>query len=189
MNEQVTAALSSAWLRTLGPDIRYAARTLRQSWGFTASVAGSLAVGMAVTIAAFAFLLALFVGPFPGVVDQQHLVRISMVRRCGPDCAQRLSTPADLSALREGVPALQGVSAYTAGQVAVGIPDARTMRAALVSEDYFRVLGVTPVLGRTFGPGDGPGQAPVAIIAHRARTMPTAPAAMMSEGSTMCSFI
>ena len=48
-------------------DLRHAWRTLRHSRGYTAWVVGSLAIGMAVTIAALALLNALMILPFPEV--------------------------------------------------------------------------------------------------------------------------
>src|SRR5688572_27171375 len=71
----VRAGASGAWVDAFSQDLRYACRTLRQSRGFAAWIVGSLALGMAVTIAAFAFLIALLLGPFPHVTQQERLVR------------------------------------------------------------------------------------------------------------------
>ena len=40
------------------------------------------------------------------------------------------------------------------------------MRMVYTTEDFFDVLGAAPYAGRTFGPDDGPGSTPVAILSH-----------------------
>jgi predicted permease len=150
-------------------DIRYAIRALRHSRRFTFWVVGSLALGMAVTIAALALLNASMILPFPHITDQHRLARISISRNCGrPDCWTRMSTPADLDALRGGLPSIDAVAAYTAGEVAAALPAARSMRALVTSANYFEVLGVRPAAGRFFDARDDTGDGAVAVIAHAA---------------------
>ena len=150
-------------------DLRYSLRALWCSRRFTGWVVGSLAIGMAVTIAALALLNASLILPFPQVTDQHRLVRISVSRNCGrPDCWSRMSLPADFAALSEGLTGLQGLAAYAAGDVAAAIPEARSMRALVTSPNYFAVLGVRPVAGRVFDTQDDHTDAAVAVIAHSA---------------------
>jgi putative ABC transport system permease protein len=149
-------------------DLRCACRALRHSQRFTLWVVGSLAIGMAVTIAAFAFLIALLIGPFPGVTEQNRLVRVSVIENCGgPDCWRRLSSPADLVNLREGLTGLQGLAGYTFGQMTVALPEARSVRGALTTANYFAVLGARPALGRMIDGTDEDSRTAVAVIAHR----------------------
>ena len=54
------------------------------------------------------------------------------------------------------------------GDVAVALPDARSMRSLIASANYFEVLGVRPALGRVFERGDDGRDAAVAVIAHSA---------------------
>jgi predicted permease len=147
-------------------DLRDGWRGLRHSPGYSAWVIGSLAIGMAVTIAALALLNASMVLPFPQVTDQPQLVRLSVSRNCGrPDCWSRMSAPADYQTLAESLSGLQGLAAYTAGEVAVALPDARSMRAVVASPNYFDVLGVKPVAGRVFGTAEDDNAA-VAVLAY-----------------------
>ena len=130
VKERVRTGGAGAWLDTLRQDLRYACRALQHSRGFTAWVVGSLAIGMAVTIAALAVLNAMLMGPFPEVADQHRLVRVSVSRNCGrPDCWIPMSSPADYAGLREGLTGLQGLAAYTArgdrGRSAGSAVDAR----------------------------------------------------------------
>ena len=66
VKERVRSGVTGAWLDTLWQDLRMPGRALRHSRGFTAWIVGSLAIGMAVTIAALALLIASLVGPLPG---------------------------------------------------------------------------------------------------------------------------
>jgi predicted permease len=156
-------------LESLARDLRYACRALLNSRGFTAGIVGSLALGMAVTIAALALLNAMLVLPFPGVSDQARLVRVSVSRTCGrPDCWIRMSSSSDFDALRAGLTGLQALAAHTQGDVAAALPEARSMRGAFTSANYFDVLGVRPAAGRVFTDADGQAAGEVAVLSHSA---------------------
>ena len=158
-------------LDALFQDLRYARRALRHSRGFASWVVGSLAIGMAVAIAALAFLNATMFRPFPSVSKQERLVRVAVSRNCGrPDCWVRMSTPADYLTLRENLTGLQGLAAHAQGQLAVALPEARSMRGSLTSANYFDVLGVRAVLGRTFDAADEDAHSAVAVLAHSSWT-------------------
>jgi putative ABC transport system permease protein len=156
-------------LSGLFADIRDAFRSLRRSGAFAAWVVGSLAIGMAVAIAALALLNAALLLPFQGVTDQDRLVRVSVSENCGrPDCWRRMFSPDDYRALQEGLHSVQGLAAYSFGDVSAGVPDARLLRAIAASPNYFDVLGVRPALGRMFGAGDAATSAAVAVVGHAA---------------------
>jgi predicted permease len=122
---------------------------------------------MAVAIGALALLNALLVLPFPEVTEQKRLVRVSVSRNCGrPGCWIRMSSPADYDVLRKGLTGVQGLAAYTLGEVAVGLPEARSIRGALTSANYFDVLGMRPALGRVFDATDADTHAAIAVISY-----------------------
>jgi predicted permease len=155
----------------LADDIGYAVRALRHSRAFTAWTVGSLAIGITVTIAALAFLNAAMFLPFPEVSDQKRLVRVRVKRDCGrPDCWIPMTSVADYASLREGLHGLQGLAAFTQGEIAVALPEARSMRGAFTSANYFDVLGVGPVIGRVFNEADAERHTFVVVIAHRVWT-------------------
>jgi putative ABC transport system permease protein len=159
------------WIETLWQDLRYGWRALRSSRTYAFWVIGSLAIGMAVTIAALALLNAAMVLPFAEVTEQSRLVRIAVNQNCGrPDCWQRISSDADYRVLQEGVRSVRSIAAYSAGEVAVAIPDARSMRALAASPNYFEVLGVRPTLGRAFDAADARTAAAVVVVSHAAWT-------------------
>lgn len=157
-------------MRGVWQDVRHACRTLGHAPRFTAWVVGSLAIGMAVTIAALALLNASLILPFPHVADQKRLVRVSVSRNCGrPDCWTRMTSTPDYLALGEGLTGLRGLAAYTQGEVPA-LPAARSLRSIFASANYFDVLGAQPAAGRTFGTADADAHAAVAVISHAAWT-------------------
>lgn len=152
----------------LTDDARYAVRSLVKSPTFALCVIGSLGLGVAAMIAAFTFVNALMFRPFPGVTEQDRLVRITLTRSCGtPGCRIYTSTIDDYRAFREGMSTvLEDLAAQSSDAIAVTIGGrAHSVRAALVSENYFAVLGVRPALGRAFSPTGRQGGSGV-IIAH-----------------------
>jgi hypothetical protein len=130
-------------------DIRYAVRGLRQAPGFTAGIVVSLALGLAGTAAAFSFLNAAFYRGFPEVADQRGLVRLTL------GSVQKFSTiPVpyrDYLTLRDNLTTLEGLAAYRDATFAVLAGDQPlSVRGAVVSGNYFRVLGIPPAAGRFF---------------------------------------
>jgi putative ABC transport system permease protein len=141
--------------RGIVEDFKYAGRSLLKSPAFALSVAGSLSLGIAAMIAPFTFLNALFFRSFPGVYEQHQVVKLALTRTCGrPDCLVSSSTLEDYRALREGMTTLTGLAAQASDSIAVTIEGrAYSLRAAMVSDNYFDSLGVRPALGRAFIPG------------------------------------
>jgi putative ABC transport system permease protein len=113
---------------------------------------------MAVAIAALAFLNALLFRPFPIVTKQDRLVRV------------RMSSPADYAMLQEGLTGLQSLAAYALGDLAIALPEARSIRGALTSANYFDVLGVRLAIGRAFDATDANTHAAVAVISYSSWT-------------------
>ena len=148
-------------------DLRDALRSLRRSGAFTAWVVGSLAIGMAVTIAALALLNGALFLPFQGVADQDRLVRVAVsgtaaVPTAGGACSRRPTT----RRCKRGCTASR-VWRRIASATSPRVCRTRGSCAPIAaSPNYFDVLGVRPALGRTFGAGDAAANAPVAVVAH-----------------------
>src|SRR4029453_10119898 len=150
-------------------DVRGAVRTLRYSHAYALSVAATLGIGMAVTIAALALLNASLLLPFPGVIRQEALVRVAVPMNCGSGYGWApMSSPADYTALSDGLTGLESLAGYATGNVSVAIPEARSMRALSTTANYFDVLGVRPAIGRVFTANDEKSHTAVAVIGHAA---------------------
>jgi predicted permease len=149
-------------------DLRPAARGLARRPGFTALAVVSLALGIGANAALFTWVKAVFLEPLPGVPDVGRLVAVqSTTRSEGPIS---LSWP-DYVDLRERTKdVFTGVAATRNQAVALGHAGGTDrVWGALVSGDYFTVLGVAPgPLGRLLGPDDDrtPGAHPVVVLGH-----------------------
>ena len=132
-------------------DVRYAMRSLTKSPGFALGVVLSLAVGIGANAAAFSFIDAAMFRPFPGVKDQHELVRINVNAAASERPAARGMTYQDFGTLRETMTTLGGLSAQVGVTFAIFAREqASAVPGALVSANYFDVLGVTPASGRFF---------------------------------------
>jgi predicted permease len=164
-----TAATSgprASVFHAMDQDVRYAMRGLGKSPGFALGVVLSLAVGIGANATAFSVIDGAMFRPFPGVKDQHELVRISV----GPLSPKLFDGPGltyrDLQTMREALTTLRGLS--TSGNVTFAIlaeGQASAVPGALVSGNYFQVLGVTAAAGRFFfDEEDQSAERPVAVI-------------------------
>src|SRR5687767_2496620 len=81
VKERVREARAGARWESIFRDVRYAIRSLGRARGFSSSVIGSLSLGLAATIVAFAFINGALLRPFPGVRDQDRLVTLGILER------------------------------------------------------------------------------------------------------------
>jgi putative ABC transport system permease protein len=170
VKERVREDRAGARWESVFRDIRYAMRSLGRAPGFSFSVIGSLSLGLAATIVAFAFINGALLSPFPGVQDQDRLVTLGILEN-NPLVPRPLRTaladyPAAFRVLGEGMTSLEGLASFTESDVAVTLPQPRSLPAAFVSPNYFDVLGVRPEIGRTFVPEEGRTESSVAVISH-----------------------
>ena len=153
--------------RGIREDARDVLRSLRHSPGFACSVIASLGLGIAGMVTAFTFVNGILFRPFPGVRDQHELLKVWLLadaRRPG----WRLASFDDYLLLREGLTSFSGLAAQTTGSIAVRIDGrAEAIRAAMVSDNYFDVLGVSPQAGRFFSAERGGDDHGVIVISHR----------------------
>ena len=157
-------------------DLAYAFRTLRRNTGFTAVVAGTLALGIGANTAIFSLVDAVVVRALP-VTHPEQLVAIgdpSLVSSTGEGAplANLLSYPLYVDIRNHGGP-FTGVlaSGRTARlDVLVDGPSAELEhpRGRFVSGNYFNVLGVPALRGRAFDGSEdqSPGGSPVATISY-----------------------
>jgi predicted permease len=132
------------WLEQLAQDLRYGARTLRKSPGFTAVAVLTLALGIGANTAIFSLIDAVMLKMLP-VHEPQHLVEIT---RPG---GGTISYPF-FEAMRDRNEVFSGVLLLSAGHLAAsahfGSADLGEVHVSQVSGNYFDVLGVSPVIGR-----------------------------------------
>jgi predicted permease len=151
---------------TFGKDIQFALRGMLQQPGYTAVAALSLGLGIGANAAIFTLINAVFLHPLP-VAAMPSLVRIFMLDSHNPGYLG-ISNP-NFHDYRQN----NTVLADAAGSfpVAMGLSTDRQpeqIPGELVSGNYFDLLGVKPVLGRTFTPEEdgAPGAHPVIVLSH-----------------------
>jgi predicted permease len=153
------------WLEQTGQDVRYALRMMLRSPGFTAVAVLSLALGIGANTAIFSVVDALMLKMLP-VRNPQQLVNFV------PGEFPYFSYPM-FTQFRDRTEVFSGMSAICAldrSNVTVDGPggglDPTQLRVDLVSGNYFSMLGVEPVIGRTFTADDDrhAGGHPVVVI-------------------------
>lgn len=170
--EEVRGARWTRWYEDVGRDVRYAARMLARKPAFTAVAMATLALGIGATTVMFGVVDALFLSPPPGVREADELVRIYIARdegriTTGPGGGNG-SYP-DYVAMREGGRGFRDIAAFDQpGTVDLDVgPDARRITGQVVTENFFHLLGVRPLLGRFFVESDADAAAdPMVVISH-----------------------
>jgi predicted permease len=145
-------------------DVRYGVRMLRKSPGFTAAAVVTLALGIGATTAIFSVVYGVLLRPLAYEAPDQ-LVRLWEKNDRGHNI--NFSDP-NFEDLRSQNRSFQGLAEYSAWPEAVkgGSQPSREM-AASVSLDFFPLMRVRPVRGRSFSRDDHHfGAAPVALVSY-----------------------
>ena len=144
-------------------DIRYAMRSLIKKPGFTAVAVMTLALGIGASTAIFSVLDAVLLRPLP-FPQQDRIVELRELNENGRGMPFAEPNFIDLKARSRSFDALAQYSAWP-DAVAGGSEPVRT-GVSSASSEFFRVLGVTPVLGRLFGPAIEGHDRHVAVVSH-----------------------
>ncbi|HXT31156.1 MAG TPA: ABC transporter permease [Vicinamibacterales bacterium] len=133
----------------VGQDLRYAARVLRRSPGFTATAIATLALCLGANLAVFAVVNAVLLRPLPFPASDR-LVRVyNTYPKAGvPDDGASFTNYYER---RGAIAAFSGVSLYREGTALVGEPGSTEREPVMrVTSDFFATLGAGPLLGRAF---------------------------------------
>lgn len=147
-------------------DVRYGARTLAKNPGVTLVAVLTLALGIGANTAIFSGVSAFIFRPLP-VPEPEQLTRPSEVTE-DRGVSDELSYP-DYVEYRNQNSVFTGMAAEDMVQVAIGTQDQNdVIWGQVVSGNYFDVLRVQPVIGRSFSPEEDrtPGAHPVVIISY-----------------------
>ena len=145
-------------------DLKFAFRQLTKSPGFTAVVVLSLALGIGANATVMCWMRGLVLHPLPGVADQSRLV--VLVSNEGGGCAS-LPDLRDFGQFHEVFAGTEASMPTPACLTVENTPE--WIQAEIVSSNYFGLLGVRPILGRTFLADEDqkPGGNPVLVISER----------------------
>jgi macrolide transport system ATP-binding/permease protein len=149
-------------------DLRYGFRQLWRSRGFTLLAILCLTLGIGANTAVFSWIEGILFRPYPAVVHQERLFALAGTAR-GEAGPTPLSWP-DFLDLQRSCTLCDAffVSKITGSTLNVG-ERAEITRGSIVSANYFDAIGVHPVLGRGFEPGEDVGSDahPVAVISYQ----------------------
>jgi macrolide transport system ATP-binding/permease protein len=149
------------FLETLGQDLRFTFRQLRKNPGFAATALLVLTLGIGATVTIFAFVDAALIQPLP-YRDPSRLVAIFGSIPLGPRF--HLSFP-DYHDFKKQNKSFTSFEVYDSNGFMLTTPTGTQLApGARVSAGFFRVLGVTPVLGRDFSDGEDKPSAPRTVI-------------------------
>lgn len=142
------------WLTTLGRDLRYAVRILRKSPGFTAIVVLILALGIGSNTAIFTLVDTVLLRPLP-FKDASRLVWATEHFPSNPGPADVVSP--DFMAWKDNNHVFEQVGASGRGGDSNLTGAGQAVRVSItgVTTNYFSMLGVRPLLGRTFLASEG----------------------------------
>ena len=137
----------------IAQDVRYALRTLRRSPVFTAVAVLTLGLGIGATTAVFSVVDAVLFRPLP-FPDADRLVAV-YERQPERGVERDQPSPPNFTDWRRGATTFEGLAAWTHVSLATSsVEPPEVLLAARASPNLFQVVGVEPLLGRTFVEGE-----------------------------------
>src|SRR6202790_864350 len=155
-------------IETTLQDLRFGLRMLRRSPGFSILAILCLTLGIGANAAVFSWVEGILFRPYPLVTHQERLLALTGTAR-GENGHTSLSWP-DFVDLRRSCTLFDSffVSKITGTTLSIGDRAERTT-GSIVSDNYFDAIGVRPILGRAFEPGEASGRNahPVTVISYQ----------------------
>jgi len=147
-------------------DLRHSMRMLRSRPGFTLTVVVTLALGIGANATIFTWIKAVLLASLPGIEQPESLVEIWGATHNNSALS---SSYLDYLDYRDRHTVLSGLIAHQVLPLSLGHGEKpERVWAAIVSGNYFDVLGVKALIGRTFLPEEDrtPNTHPVAVIGY-----------------------
>jgi putative ABC transport system permease protein len=145
-------------------DSRYALRTLRKSPAYTLAAVLTIGLGIAASTAIFSMVDGVLLRRLP-IGAGNRLVHLTQPSAQSPDEGFSVLEVRDLGATSQ---TMSGVAEYHSMSFQLyGHGEPLRVQTGVVSDKFFDLLGVKPLLGRTFLPGEeAVGAPPVVVLTH-----------------------
>jgi macrolide transport system ATP-binding/permease protein len=153
-------------METFWQDLRYSLRMLIKRPGFTFVVVATLALGIGANATIFTWIKAVLLASLPGIEQPEKLVEIWGATRNNSALS---SSYVDYLDYRDQNNVLSGLIAHQVLPLNLGRSEKpERVWGAIVSGNYFEVLGVKALIGRTFLPEEDrtPNTHPVVVIGY-----------------------
>jgi len=159
------------YMSDLTNDLRYGMRAFTRAPAFTTVALLTIALGIGATTAIFSVVNAVILRPLP-YPDADRIMQVWMDNR-RQGLKEDLHSWPNYADLREQNHVFSAMAAYTTGgyNITAGCKESdcepQRIKALFATPDIFRVLGLTPAMGRAFTvEEDQPGKDGVVIISH-----------------------
>jgi macrolide transport system ATP-binding/permease protein len=155
-------------IETALQDLRFGLRMLRRSPGFSILAILCLTLGIGANTAVFSWLEGILFRPYPAVTHQEQLLAITGMAR-GESDPTPISWP-DLLDLQRSCTLIDSFIVNKIMGTTLSVGDrAEVTVGSIVSANYFDAIGVHPILGRGFAPGEDAGSNahPVTVISYQ----------------------
>jgi len=163
VKEQARDVRVGAWMETVFQDLRYGIRVLRNNTGFSALVVLTLALGIGANTAIFSVVYGVLLKPLPYAHGGQLVVLHQQTPHAHLD-----NVPFSVKEMfdyRDQNHTLDAVVEYHSMVfLLLGDDSAERVQTAVVSANFFDVLGVKPLLGRSFLASDETQNADAVLI-------------------------
>ena len=146
-------------------DVRFGARTLFKSPGYSLTAIITLALGIGVTTSTYSVCDAMLWKPVP--IPRLDRLAVVLERVPGDPNGWNSLTPGDFEDIRRNGTAFENLAAWRYGMANIIGSDGEPTRASqiLATANFFDVLGIRAALGRTFLPDeDDPGRGRVVVL-------------------------
>jgi predicted permease len=162
IKEDCRESRGTLWLASIMQDLRFGARILARSPGFSATAILVLALGIGVNTLAFSLYNLIALQSIP-VRDPQSLVNFE---RRSPGNIQPGIPWNSIVFYRDNAKSFSAMLATLAGAPLVLDHDEQRINPSFVSANYFSELGASAAAGRLFDPSREDSAAPVAILSY-----------------------
>jgi putative ABC transport system permease protein len=163
--DQIKDHVRDTWLtrvvETIGQDVRYGLRGLRQQLGYTVAVVVTMALGVGANSAIFSVVNATVLQPLP-YQRGEDLVLLRQSRAGIDNTGFAIKDVDDIKTLTTTLDAV--VEYHDMYFILLGGWEPSRVSTGVVSWDYFQTLGIRPLLGRTFTESDDKPDGPPTLV-------------------------
>src|SRR5580698_6020596 len=163
--EDTREVWSMVWLEQLAQDVKFGIRMLRKTPGFTIVAVLTLALGIGANTVMFSVINGLLLKPLP-FHQPDRIVALNETESSPGTFPLSGADYLDWQA-QNGTLAATSLYSYGEGFNASSDGNAEPAGSANVQANFFDVLGISPMLGRSFDPGsDAAGKNHVAVLSY-----------------------